>query len=368
MSALWPQDGGYGFPVSRELREESFDDNLWMRNTEMIEQQITRAMLSVDWGGTWCRAALVDRHGEILWGDRRTNPRGGDTAQYLALADALLGEALAVEGTRADGIGVAVAGPVDPESGILYQPPNLMALDGVSLKRVWGERFGLPVVLGNDANLAAMGEYHYGAGRDALRAGHPLKSLFYVTISTGIGGGAVEAGRLLLGANGLTAEVGHTTVDTSVDAPLCQCGKLGCLEAVSSGTAISNYARSSLAEGRYPDSLLTAMAPEQLSARAVVEAAIQGDALSMSAMGRAVEGLGIGLANAVHLFNPDLIILGGGVSAGLRDLDLLPSIREAIQARLMSELHKAFHLVPSALGDNSGILGAAAAAWEQSGL
>ena len=88
----------------------------------------------------------------------------------------------------------------------------------------------------------------------------------------------------------------------------------------------------------------------------------------MSAMGRAVEGLGIGLANAVHLFNPDLIILGGGVSAGLRDLDLLPSIREAIQARLMSELHKAFHLVPSALGDNSGILGAAAAAWEQSGL
>ena len=325
-------------------------------------------MLTVDWGGTWCRAALVDRNGEILWGERRTNPRGGDTAQYLALADALLSDALAVDGIRADGIGVAVAGPVDPDSGILYQPPNLMALDGVSLKQVWGERFGLPVALGNDANLAAVGEYHYGAGRDAVRSGHPLKSLFYVTISTGIGGGAVEGGTLLLGANGLTAEVGHTTVDTSANAPLCQCGKRGCLEAISSGTAISKFALSSLANGSYSGSSLTSISPEQLTARAVVEAAKGGDALAISAMDRCVAGLGIGLANAVHLFNPDLIILGGGVSAGLRDLDLFPRIREAIDARLMSELHKSYGIVPSALGDNSGILGAAAAAWAQSEL
>ena len=322
-------------------------------------------MLAVDWGGTWCRAALVDRNGEILWGDRRTNPRGGTTADYLALADALLSEALAVDGISIGGIGVAVAGPVDPASGILYQPPNLMALDGVSLKQVWGERFGLPVALGNDANLAAVGEYHYGAGRDAVRDGHPLRSLFYVTISTGIGGGVVENGSLLLGANGLTAEVGHTTVDTSGDAPLCQCGKPGCLEAVSSGTAISNFARSALAGGECPDSPLAAIDPEQLTARSVVEAAKSGDALAVAAMDRAVAGLAIGLANAVHLFNPDLVILGGGVSAGLRDLNLFPRIREAIQARLMSELHKAFHLVPSVHGDNSGILGAAAAAWAQ---
>ena len=333
----------------------------------MTDQQTTRAMLTVDWGGTWCRAALVDRNGEILWGDRRTNPRGGDTGEYLALANSLLSEALSVGGIRTEGIGVAVAGPVDPESGILYQPPNLMALDGISLKQIWGERYGLPVVLGNDANLAAMGEYHYGAGRDALQAGHPLKSLFYVTISTGIGGGAVEGGNLLLGANGLTAEVGHTTVDTAGNAPLCQCGKQGCLEAVSSGTAISNFALASRAESNYSGSSLASVAPENLTARAVVEAAISGDALAISAMDRCVEGLGIGLANAIHLFNPDLVILGGGVSVGLRDLNLFPRIREAIHGRLMSELHKAFELVPSVLGDNSGILGAAAAAWAQSG-
>ncbi len=333
----------------------------------MTEQQSTQVVLVVDWGGTWCRVALVDRRGEILWQDRRPNPRGGDTAQYLALASTLLSEAFALERLPVAGIGIAVAGPVDPESGILYQPPNLMALDGVSLKQLWGEQYGLPVALGNDANLAAMGEYHFGAGRDTAQAGHPLKSLFYVTVSTGIGGGLVEGGTLLLGANGLTAEVGHTTVDTTADAPLCQCGKLGCLEAVSSGTAIANNARAALADSAYLESGLSAVGSEQLSAEAVVAAAMQGEKLANAVMERAVNGLAIGLANAVHMFNPDLIVLGGGVSEGFMQLDLFPRIKGAIQARLMSELHKEFDLVPSVLGDNSGLLGAAAAAWEEAG-
>ena len=334
-------------------------------------------MLAVDWGGTWCRMGLIDRHGEVLWQARRPNPRGGSSSDYLALAAGLLNEAFSVEGIRASGIGIAVAGPVDPDSGILYQPPNLMALDGISLKQLWREQYGLPVVVGNDANLAAMGELHYGAGRDAAQAGHPPKSLFYVTVSTGIGGGAIVDGRLLLGANGLTAEVGHTTVDTAVGAPLCQCGKRGCLEAVSSGTAIANYARAALAEnpspsggwlewGRLPqESSLAAVAPEEISSRAVAAAAVQGDAFANAVMSRACEGLAVGLANMVHLFNPDLIILGGGVSEGLTQLNLLPAIRQRIHDRLMSELHKAFDLVPSVLGDNSGLLGAAAAGWEE---
>lgn len=331
-------------------------------------------MLAVDWGGTWCRMGLIDRHGEVLWQARRPNPRGGSTGDYLSLAASLLNEAFSVEDIRALGIGIAVAGPVDPDSGILYQPPNLMALDGVSLKRMWREQYGLPVLVGNDANYAAVGEFHFGAGRDAAQAGHPPRSLFYVTVSTGIGGGAVmrvpglPEAALLLGANGLTAEVGHTTVDTAVGAPLCQCGKRGCLEAVSSGTAIANYARAALAEGRHRDSALAAIAPEELSARAVVAAGVQGDAFANTLMSRACEGLAVGLANMVHLFNPDLIILGGGVSEGLTQLNLLPAIRQGIHDRLMSELHKAFDLVPSVLGDNSGLLGAAAAAWEGSEL
>ncbi len=339
----------------------------------------TQAVLAVDWGGTWCRVGLIDRHGEVLWQARRPNPRGGTPRDYLSLSASLLNEALAVEGIHALGIGIAVAGPVDPDSGILYQPPNLMTLDGVSLKQIWREQYGLPVLVGNDANFAAVGEFHFGAGRDATQAGHPPKSLFYVTVSTGIGGGAVmripglppssnKEGALLLGANGLTAEVGHTTVDTADAAPLCQCGKRGCLEAVSSGTAIANYARAALSDGRHRDSALAAVALEELSARAVVAAAVQGDAFANAVMSRACEGLAVGLANMVHLFNPDLIILGGGVSEGLTQLNLLPAIRQGIHDRLMSELHKAFELVPSVLGDNSGLLGAAAAAWEESEL
>ncbi len=339
----------------------------------MTAQQTVSAMLAVDWGGTWCRVALIDRRGEVLWQARRPNPQGGSSGDYLALAAGLLNEAFTVEGIRASGIGIAVAGPVDPDSGILYQPPNLMALDGVSLKQIWQEQYGLPVLAGNDANLAAMGEFHFGAGRDAAQAGRPCKSLFYVTVSTGIGGGAVmripglPESALLLGASGLTAEVGHTTVDTTATAPSCQCGKQGCLEAVSSGTAIASYARAALAEGRLHSSALSSVAPEEMSARAVVAAAVQGDAFANSVMSRACEGLAVGLANMVHLFNPDLVILGGGVSEGLTQLNLLPRIKQSIHDRLMSELHKAFALSPSVLGDNSGLLGAAAVAWEQAG-
>ena len=110
---------------------------------------------------------------------------------------------------------------------------------------------------------------------------------------------------------------------------------------------------------------MAAVTPGELSARAVVAAAVQGDAFANAVMTRACEGLSVGLANVVHLFNPDLIILGGGVSEGLTQLNLFPRIRQGIHDRLMSELHKVFELVPSVLGDNSGLLGAAAAAWEQ---
>ncbi len=335
-----------------------------LREPDMTDEQATPAVLAVDWGGTWCRVGLIDRHGEILWQARRPNPVGRGTDQYLALGTSLLNEAFSITDIRASSIGIAAAGPVNPSSGVLYQPPNLSALDGVSLKQVWQERFGLPIVIGNDANLAAMGELHYGAGRDAVQAGHPLRSLFYVTVSTGIGGGAVEGGRLLLGANGLTAEVGHTTVDSSPSAPLCQCGKHGCLEAVSSGTAIAKYACAALQSGRQANSAMAGLKTEEVTSRAVVAAAVQGDALANEVMDRACNGLAVGLANVVHLFNPDLIILGGGVSEGLSQLNLLPRIRQGVHARLMSELHKVFELVPSVLGDNSGLLGAAAAAWE----
>ena len=332
----------------------------------MAEEQ---SIVAVDWGGTWFRAALIDRQGEALWQRREANPQGGTQADYLSLAREVLGDAIraASDDGRggAAGIGVAVAGPVEPESGVLYQPPNLASLDGVSLKAEWERDFGLPVVIGNDANLAALGEFYYGAGKEAAEQGSPVKTLFYVTVSTGIGGGVVERGRLFLGANGLTAEVGHTTVDSSGDAPQCNCGNRGCLEAAASGTAIARAARGLLAGGGYESSDLAAADPETLTSVMVFEAAGRGDALGQEVLSRALRGLSIGLTNALHLFNPDMIVLGGGVTEGLAALGALPRIRQGILDRSMSELHKDFRLVASGLGYNAGMLGAAAASWRQ---
>ena len=336
----------------------------------MAEEQ---SIVAVDWGGTWFRAALIDRQGAVLWQRREANPQGGTRADYLNLAREVLGDAIRAASPAltpwgrggAAGIGVAVAGPVEPESGVLYQPPNLASLDGVSLKEEWERDFGLPVVIGNDANFAALGEFYYGAGKEAAEQGQPVKTLFYVTVSTGIGGGVVERGRLFLGANGLTAEVGHTTVDSSGDAPLCKCGNRGCLEAAASGTAIARVARELLAGGGYESSGLAAADPETITSIAVFEAAGSGDALGQEVLSRALRGLSIGLTNALHLFNPDMIVMGGGVTEGLAALGALPRIRQGILDRSMSELHKDFRLVASGLGYNAGMLGAAAASWTQ---
>ena len=326
----------------------------------MAEQQ---TVVAVDWGGTWFRAALIDRRGEVSWQRREANPQGGTRDDYLGLARIVLNDAIRTADSVA-GISVAVAGPVDPESGVLYQPPNLQSMDGVSLKEEWAREFGLPVTIGNDANFAALGEFYYGAGKEAAEQGRPVKTLFYVTISTGIGGGVVDRGGLFLGANGLTAEVGHTTVDSADGAPLCNCGNRGCLEAAASGTGIARVARRLLAGGGYESSPLAAD-PEALTSITVFEAAGRGDALGQEALARALHGLSIGLTNALHLFNPDMIVLGGGVTEGLVALGALPRIHQDILDHSMSELHKDFRLVASSLGDNAGMMGAAAAAWSQ---
>ena len=155
--------------------------------------------IAVDWGGTWARASVVDRNGEVLWNSRVPNPQNASQAALLESADGLLKEAIAACGDRPiAGIGVAVAGPVDGETGTLYDPPNLPELDGVSLKVRWEPMTGHPVWVGNDANLAALGEYHFGAGLESRLQGIPPKTLLYMTVSTGIGGGVVDHGRMFL--------------------------------------------------------------------------------------------------------------------------------------------------------------------------
>ena len=324
--------------------------------------------IAMDWGGTWTRAAIIDRNGEVLWNSRVANPKEAGQAALLAGADALLKDAISSCGERPiAGIGVAVAGPVDAETGTLYDPPNLPELDGVSLKARWEPMTGHTVWVGNDANLAALGEFHFGAGLESRLQGSPPSTLVYMTISTGIGGGVVDRGGMYLGAKGVAAEIGHMAIDISLTAPKCQCGATGCLESLASGTAIARIARSTVSGASNQDSSLATGELESITSESVFQAAAQGDRLALSILEDVVQALGVGLTNILHLYNPDLVVLGGGVTVGFSQLDFLPRIDEIMRDRAMSQRHKDFRLVPSSLGDGVGMAGAAAVVWEAVG-
>ena len=324
----------------------------------------SQIVVAMDWGGTWTRTAVINRQGEILWQARALNPQHGSKEEYLTNAEKQLTDAIEQAGGPVAGIGAAVAGPVEPTTGTFFPPPNLMVLDGVAFKALWERAFNVPVWVGNDANLAALGEHYYGAGKESADNGLPVKTLFYVTVSTGVGGGVVDNGSLFLGANGLTAEIGHTLVDTSSSALECQCGATGCLEAMASGTGIERIARQKVASGDFSDSALAALDADTIDSEAVFDAAGEKDPLALSILDGAVSALAIGLTNVVHLFNPDMIVLGGGVTQGLVKLDLLPHIENQIKDRAMSELHKEFQLTSARLGDSVGLVGAAALVWD----
>ena len=323
--------------------------------------------VAMDWGGTWIRTALINKQGRILWQDREPNPPNGTKEEYLGNAQALLTEAIRQAGGSVAGIGAAVAGPVEPTTGTFFQPPNLMVLDGVSFKDLWENAFNVPVWVGNDGNLAALGEHYFGAGKESADNGRPIKTLFYVTVSTGVGGGLVDKGSVFLGANGLTAEIGHTLVDTTDAALECQCRSKGCLEAMASGSAIERIAKQKVASGLFADSALATLASHLIDSEAVFDAAAKNDPLAVSIVDGAVSALVVGLTNVVHLFNPDMIVLGGGVTQGLVKLDLLLRIRQEVTGRVMSELHKDFQLTSARLGDSVGLAGAAALVWDQLG-
>ena len=327
--------------------------------------QSAQFAIAMDWGGTWTRAAVIDRQGDIHWQSRTPNALGAGSDRLLADAQTLLHEAISWCGNRpVAGVGVAVAGPVDAETGTLHEPPNLQPLNGVSLKDLWQPLLACPVWVGNDANLAALGEYYHGAGWDAAQAGSPPQTLVYVTVSTGIGGGVVSRGEIFLGSQGLAGEVGHMSIDWSTMAPQCQCGNKGCLEALASGTAVAAAARDGLAGGQWPGSSMAAGPAEDITSEMVFQAAAEGDALAFSILEGVVQALSVGLANVLHLYNPDLLVLGGGVTSGFVQLDMLPRIDALTRERAMTRRHNEFRLLPAKLGDAAGMVGAAAQVWQ----
>ena len=302
--------------------------------------------IAVDIGGTQLRVAVFPEKGIVPLQQAKIPTRGdGETT-----VDRLIRLISSVWPTdeHVKAIGMAAPGPLNPRSGIIYSAPNIPGWTNLPLQKIIEERFGLPVTLGNDANLAAVGEWKFGAG-------HGHHNLIYMTISTGIGGGVISDDQLILGENGIATEMGHVMIDPS--GPICSCGRRGHIEAFGSGTGISKYVLEQLQNG-VPSIIPTDPPP---SAREVSLAAEQGDALAIKAIQRAGTYIGYMLANYLHLFNPSIIILGGGVSR-IGDLLLNPmkaTMRECIMApAYMDKLI----ITNAALGDDAGLLGALAIA------
>lgn len=293
--------------------------------------------LAVDVGGTHVRVALFPAVGDRpLRLERIATQEPG--APLLDRLMALI-ERLRPTSGRLQAIGVAAPGPLDPLRGVIYRTPNIPEWQNLPLKAVLEERFGTPVRLGNDANLAALGEWRFGAGR-----GH--HHLIYLTISTGIGGGVIVSDRLLVGAHGLGAELGHVPVMQG--GPVCSCGRRGHLEAIAAGPAIAAYLLA-----RRPE--LAAQGP--LTAADVARLARQGDPLAQAAFRRAGRALGRAIAGFLHIFNPTIVILGGGVS---RSAALwLPVLERTLRAGVMDpQFLTDLQLTTAALGDSAGLMGA----------
>jgi glucokinase len=310
---------------------------------------VTRALVGVDLGGTKILAALVDSDGRVLDRVRQSTPQTGpdDVVETIAGSIRTLLERHRLAASAIAGVGIGAPGPMDPNTGVVFEPPNLQGWRDVPLAEMVTARLGISTFVENDANAAALGEWWVGAG-----AG--VNDLIYITVSTGIGGGLILSGRLYYGVSGTAGEIGHMVLEPH--GPRCGCGRLGCLEALASGTAIAREGRMAVAGGR--STTLAAIAQQALTAEDVARAARDGDPVARDIFARAATYLGIGITNLVNLLNPAMVIIGGGVSrAG--ELLFAP-IRRIVTQEAFERPGTAVRIVPSALGEDVGAIGAAA--------
>lgn len=304
--------------------------------------------IAVDFGGTNIRSAYFPEPGPTPERQVKipTQAESGPEAVIARLVEAIL----EVMPEKRDGIqiGIGTPGPLDPTTGIVYKAPNLVGWTDIALKSRLEEQLGCPVQLGNDANVAALGEWKFGAGQGTAH-------MIYLTISTGIGGGVIVNNRLLLGAHGLAAELGHITVKPGGER--CGCGGRGHIEAEASGTAIARKAMAGIDAG------VVTMLKERLdrsgaiSAVDVGEAAEEGDRFALELIAETGDLLGLLLADLAHVFNPQAFVLGGGVSQ-LGDL-LFNPVRNSFEKYVMDPAYSEDVLVvPPLLGDDAGLVGA----------
>jgi glucokinase len=313
-----------------------------------------RFVLGIDIGGTNLVVGCVAEDGSALHalGSEPTNVEAGSTDvldRLVALAERSIAEARRqVPGADIVGVGVGAPGPLDTKSGVVLLTPNLGWVN-LPLRQIIHDRLGLPAALDNDANCAVLGEWWVGAARGSRNA-------IGLTIGTGIGGGIILDGRLYHGASDVAGEIGHTTIDT--EGRRCKCGNYGCLEAYASGPNIAMRAREALEAGA--ESRLTAMVGgdlRRITAQTVYEAAAAGDELALEVVNDTAKFLAVGIANLLNVFNPEAVVVCGGVT--LAGDHLFVPLRREVARRAFKPAVTACRIVPGDLVGTAGVYGAA---------
>ncbi len=306
--------------------------------------------IAIDLGATRIRAALIDEKGAVR--ERAAALTAADAGAGVVVDQlARLATSVMARVDRSDlvGVGVCAPGPLDAKRGLVLATPTLAGFVDLPLGAMLEERIGLPISLENDGIAAALGEWRFGAG-----AGRD--NVVYVTVSTGVGGGVIADGRVLRARRGMAGHVGHMTIVR--DGEVCSCGNRGCWEAYASGTALAKRAKIRAASSPSTALGLNGAATDGF---AVFDAAAKGDALAKDLVSEEADLVGIGVVNLLHLYSPDIVVVGGGLSNGFHLL------RSGIITRIRAAALSPFRDTPvvrAALGDDSGLVGAAILAFE----
>ncbi|MHB1419921.1 MAG: ROK family protein [Bacillota bacterium] len=318
----------------------------------MDEMKSLNMAVGIDLGGTHIKGGLISADGVVIRKERVSTGVSKGTEAVIGRILELIKALTVGYAGRIVGLGMGVPGLINPKTGYLVTAPNL-GWSNMELKKILGQRIHGPLFLDNDANLAALGEYWTGAGQG-------LESMLMVTVGTGIGSGLVFKGEIYRGSGGLGAELGHTVVDG--EGPVCGCGNKGCVEALAAGPAIIR---------RYykitdTNQLRSKKPIDVMGVKDIIEAARAGDQGAREAIGMAGRYLGMALVNVIQLIDPEKILIGGGVAAagGL----LLDPLRREMTERLAPFPGRTGNAIMAGLGNDAGIIGAAALVFQQKNL
>ncbi|HDQ44485.1 MAG TPA: ROK family protein [bacterium] len=300
----------------------------------------------IDVGATYVKIGLVSSGGKIVRKTQIPSKIHAPAAEMLGRTAETIRQMMTEDGYELAGIGIGTAGQVDVDKGILHEAPNMPDWKEVPVGDILGGHLDMPVVLDNDANVAAWGEYAFGAGRGT-------RFMLMVTLGTGVGGGMVLDGRPYRGITNAAGEFGHSTLD--MDGWVCGCGRRGCVEAYVGTQGFKRQVAEKLKAGR--TSLLTRIDPEVLMPVDISRAADEGDALAVEVFRDTGVYLGHAIADVVNLLNLERVVIGGGVAkAGER---ILGPARETVHAICLRVPSNAVEIVPAQLGNDAGIIGAA---------